>query len=131
MVKNLERSDQEWRKILTDEQFEVLRGRGTERPFSGKFNECKIAGIYCCSGCGNPLFLSINKYDSGTGWPSFWAPISSRAVQYEEDQSFSMVRTEVSCAACGGHLGHVFPDGPEPSGKRYCINSISLSLEPE
>ena len=124
-------SDGEWRRILSSEQYEVLRRKGTERAFTGKYYNSKEKGVYRCAGCGTPLFDSDAKYDSGTGWPSYYQPISERAVRTEEDRSHGMVRTEVLCAECGGHLGHVFPDGPQPTGQRYCINSVSLDFEAE
>jgi peptide-methionine (R)-S-oxide reductase len=131
MKEDGERSDAEWKRILSPEQYEVLRRKGTERAFTGKYYNSKEKGVYRCAGCGNPLFDSETKFDSGTGWPSYWQPISEDTVATEEDRSHGMIRAEVLCARCGGHLGHVFPDGPEPTGKRYCINSISLDFEPK
>jgi peptide-methionine (R)-S-oxide reductase len=115
---------------LSPEQYEVLRRKGTERAFTGKYYNSKETGVYRCAGCGNPLFDSETKFDSGSGWPSYYQAVSEDAVDTVEDQSYGMTRTEVLCARCGGHLGHVFPDGPEPTGRRYCINSISLDFEP-
>jgi peptide-methionine (R)-S-oxide reductase len=130
MNKDSKRSDAEWKKILSPEQYEVLRRKGTERAFTGKYYNSKETGVYRCAGCGNPLFDSETKFDSGSGWPSYYQAVSEDAVDTVEDQSYGMTRTEVLCARCGGHLGHVFPDGPEPTGRRYCINSISLDFEP-
>ena len=125
------KSDAEWREMLTPEQYQVCRQKGTERAFTGKYDRCKDKGTYVCQCCGNPLFSSDTKFDSGTGWPSFYAPIDPEAVEEEEDNSFFMRRTEVLCARCDSHLGHVFPDGPAPTGLRYCMNSVSLDLQPE
>jgi peptide-methionine (R)-S-oxide reductase len=124
-------SEEGWRRRLSAEQFEVLRNKGTERAFTGKYAFTKDHGVYRCAACGAELFRSEAKYDSGTGWPSFFEPIAPRAVELHEDQSFGMRRIEVTCARCGGHLGHLFDDGPPPTGERYCMNSISLDLEPE
>jgi peptide-methionine (R)-S-oxide reductase len=128
-MSKIEKSDEEWRKTLTPEQYQVLRGKGTERAFTGAYWDSKDEGVYQCAGCGAPLFRSDTKFESGTGWPSFTAPIAPAAVVTETDESHGMVRTEAMCAACGGHLGHVFPDGPRPTGQRYCINSVSLKKE--
>jgi peptide-methionine (R)-S-oxide reductase len=129
MSTKVQRSEQEWRQMLTPEQYEVLRQKGTERAFTGKYAHSKEHGTYVCAGCGAPLFDSDTKFESGTGWPSFYQPIAPDAVTTESDTSYGMVRTEAECAACGGHLGHVFPDGPAPTGLRYCINSVSLDLK--
>jgi peptide-methionine (R)-S-oxide reductase len=124
-------SKQEWRERLTDEQFYVCREKGTERAFTGEYHDCKDKGIYRCICCGEPLFDSDTKFNSGTGWPSFWQPLDDAAVESEVDTSHGMRREEVHCRKCGSHLGHVFPDGPQPTGLRYCINSVSLLLDKE
>ena len=129
MADRIEKSDSEWRDILTPEQYEVLRRKGTERAFTGELWDAKQEGTYRCAGCGEPLFSSELKYNSGSGWPSFTRPIEGSSVEEHVDRSHGMTRTEVTCARCGGHLGHVFPDGPAPKGLRYCINSASLDLD--
>ncbi len=131
MVEKVNKTDKEWERELTPEQFYVCRRHGTERPFSGKYNACKDHGTYVCVCCGNPLFKSHTKFDSGTGWPSFYKPISEDAVTEKSDRSLFMVRTEVLCGSCNAHLGHVFEDGPNPTGLRYCMNSVALDLEAE
>jgi peptide-methionine (R)-S-oxide reductase len=125
----VQRSEQEWREELTSERYNVLREAGTEPPFSGEYTYSKEDGMYHCGACGAELFSSDSKFDSGTGWPSFTEPAVADAVELREDRSHFMVRTEVVCATCGSHLGHVFDDGPGPDGQRYCINSLSLDLE--
>ena len=122
-------SEDYWKKKLTKEQFKVLRQKGTEMPFTGKYWDNKEKGIYLCAGCGNPLFESDTKFKSGTGWPSFYAPIDREKINEKKDLSNGMIRTEVLCSKCGGHLGHVFDDGPHPTGLRYCINSVSLNFK--
>jgi peptide-methionine (R)-S-oxide reductase len=124
------RTDQEWRRTLTPEQFQVLREHGTEPPGASPLNREKRDGTFACAGCGQPLFSSETKFESGTGWPSFWAPLE-RAVESTTDRSFGMTRSEIHCARCGGHLGHVFPDGPKPSGMRYCTNGAALKFQPK
>ena len=125
----LKKTDQEWRSLLTPEQYHVTREHGTEPAFSGEYDNCKDKGIYKCICCGNPLFHSDQKYDSGSGWPSFYDPITKQSIESREDNSLFMVRTETVCANCDAHLGHVFTDGPQPTGLRYCMNSLSLVLE--
>lgn len=122
-------SDEEWRSRLTPQQYEICRKKATEPPFTGKYADCKLSGVYACVCCGNPLFDSESKYDSGSGWPSFWAPVSGDNIAETQDHSHGMRRIEVTCKSCGAHLGHVFPDGPKPTGLRYCINSAALDLK--
>ncbi|GAC1468976.1 MAG: peptide-methionine (R)-S-oxide reductase MsrB [Chloroflexota bacterium] len=130
MDTKVEKTDQEWRETLTPEQYSILRAKGTERPFTGKYVHAKDDGTYRCAACGAELFSSGTKFDSGTGWPSFTEPVNTANVELHEDTSHFMRRTEVTCRQCGGHLGHVFDDGPGPTGQRYCINSVSLELDP-
>jgi peptide-methionine (R)-S-oxide reductase len=131
MTHKVEKTDAEWREELTPEQYEVLRRQGTERPFSGRYWNVKDDGMYHCAGCGAGLFSADTKFDSGSGWPSFFEPAFAENVEVHRDTSHGMIRTEVRCANCGGHLGHVFDDGPNPTGLRYCINSCALDLQPD
>ena len=131
MVEKITKTEEEWRAQLTEEQFHVTRHHGTERPFTGEYDGCKDDGIYKCVCCGHPLFDSEHKFDSGTGWPSFFQPLDADAVETQTDRSLMMTRNEVHCVRCDAHLGHVFPDGPRPTGQRYCMNSASLKLEPK
>ena len=125
----ISKSKEEWKKVLSPEQYEVCINKGTEPPFTGKYSDCKEKGIYRCSCCGEELFSSDTKFDSGTGWPSFWQSIDNEKIKCESESSYGMLRTEVMCKKCGAHLGHVFDDGPQPTNTRFCINSVSLNLD--
>ncbi len=127
-IEKVQKTEAEWRELLTPEQFHVMRQKGTERPFTSPLNDNHADGIYHCAACDAPLFTSANKFESGSGWPSFWNSVSPEAIVAHEDTSHGMRRVEVLCAACGAHLGHVFPDGPQPTGQRYCINGASLGF---
>jgi len=128
-MEKVRKSEEEWRKELTPEQYHVMREKGTERPFTGEYEKSKEKGLYVCAGCGNPVFGSDTKYESGSGWPSFYRPLTGESVRTEEDGSMFMKRTEVLCSRCDAHLGHVFDDGLQPTGERYCMNSVSLKLQ--
>jgi peptide-methionine (R)-S-oxide reductase len=126
---DMPQTEAEWREKLTPEQYQVLRQAGTESPFTGQYWDSKASGVYRCAGCGEKLFSSDTKYESHSGWPSFFQPLADEAIDEEDDRSYGMVRTEIKCANCGGHLGHIFDDGPNPTGLRYCVNSASLELD--
>lgn len=131
MPDKIHKTDEEWRRELTPEQYHILREKGTERAFTGEYAHTQTPGTYLCAGCGQELFSSDSKFDSHCGWPSYYEPAKAEAVEEHEDTTFGMRRVEVTCSRCGGHLGHVFPDGPRPTGLRYCINSASIKLDPK
>ena len=131
MSEKVKKTEDEWKEQLTPQQFRVLRKKGTERAFTGKYFDLEEKGMYRCAACGQPLFPSETKYHSGSGWPSFYAPVDATSIETVKDHSHFMVRTEVTCSRCGSHMGHVFDDGPQPTGLRYCLNSVSLDFEPE
>ena len=130
MANKIKKTEAEWRQQLTPEQYHILREKGTERAFTGEYTNTKTPGTYLCAACGQELFASDSKFDSHCGWPSYYEPLKEGAIDEHEDRSYGMSRTEVTCSRCGGHLGHVFPDGPHPTGLRYCINSASIKLDP-
>lgn len=130
-TEKIKKTEEEWKRELTPEQYRVLRQKGTERPFSGEYEETTTPGVYRCAACGQELFAAESKFDSGCGWPSFFEPLAAGGVAEHEDSTFGMRRVEVTCPRCDSHLGHVFPDGPRPTGMRYCINSVSIKLDPK